>query len=314
MAEEKKRGLFGNLFAGLKKTRDKITDGLSGIFSIGGKIDDDFYEELEETLIMADLGMETTEKLIESLKTKVKENKVKDTVECKNLLAEVMIESLASHMEMNDTETEKEVILLVGVNGVGKTTTAGKLAAIYSQRGKSVLIAAADTFRAAAIDQLNVWAERANVDIIKGNEGGDPASVVFDAVKASRARGVQRLIVDTAGRLHNKKNLMSELSKIRKVIAKEFPEAKCTTYVVLDGTTGQNAVMQAREFNEVADIDAIVLTKLDGTAKGGIALAISDELEVPIKYIGVGEKIEDLQDFDAESFVKALIGIEQTGE
>lgn len=314
MAEEKKRGLFGNLFAGLKKTRDKITDGLSGIFSIGGKIDDDFYEELEETLIMADLGMETTEKLIESLKIKVKENKVKDTVECKNLLAEVMIENLSSHMEMNDTETEKEVILLVGVNGVGKTTTAGKLAAIYSQRGKSVLIAAADTFRAAAIDQLNVWAERANVDIIKGNEGGDPASVVFDAVKASRARGVQRLIVDTAGRLHNKKNLMSELSKIRKVIAKEFPEAKCTTYVVLDGTTGQNAVMQAREFNEVADIDAIVLTKLDGTAKGGIAFAISDELEVPIKYIGVGEKIEDLQDFDAESFVKALIGIEQTGE
>lgn len=314
MAEEKKRGLFGNLFAGLKKTRDKITDGLSGLFSIGGKIDDDFYEELEEILIMADLGMETTEKLIESLKIKVKENKVKDTVECKNLLAEVMVENLSSHMEMNDAENEKEVILLVGVNGVGKTTTAGKLAAIYSQRGKSVLIAAADTFRAAAIDQLNVWAERANVDIIKGNEGGDPASVVFDAVKASRARGVQRLIVDTAGRLHNKKNLMSELSKIRKVIAKEFPEAKCTTYVVLDGTTGQNAVIQAREFNEVADIDAIVLTKLDGTAKGGIAFAISDELEVPIKYIGVGEKIEDLQDFAAESFVRALIGIEQAGE
>lgn len=314
MAEEKKRGLFKNLFAGLKKTRDKITKGLSELFSIGGKIDDEFYEELEETLIMADLGMETTEKLIESLKIKVKENKVKDSMECKNLLAEVMVENLSSHMLTNDTEIEKEVILLVGVNGVGKTTTAGKLAAIYSQSGKSVLIAAADTFRAAAIDQLNVWAERANVDIIKGNEGGDPASVVFDAVKAGRAREIQRLIVDTAGRLHNKKNLMSELSKIRKVIAKEFPEAKCTTYVVLDGTTGQNAVIQAREFNEVADIDAIILTKLDGTAKGGIAIAISDELEVPIKYIGVGEKIEDLQDFDADSFVKALIGIEQAGE
>lgn len=308
MSDNQKKGLFGNLFAGLKKTRDKISEGLSDLFS-ASELDDDFYEELEETLIMADLGMETTEYLIRSLKEKVKENRVKEVGECKAILAEVMTENISSYSKERTGKTT-EVILLVGVNGVGKTTTAGKLAAKYSMEGKSVLVAAADTFRAAAIDQLLVWAQRADVDIIKGNEGGDPASVVFDAVKAAKSRNTKVLIVDTAGRLHNKKNLMSELSKMKKVIEREFPEAACSTYAVLDGTTGQNAISQATEFHEAAGIDAIVLTKLDGTAKGGIAFAVCAQLKVPIKYIGVGEKIEDLQEFDARSFVNALIGIE----
>lgn len=310
MAEEKK-GLFGNLFSGLKKTRDKISEGLQMVFRLGSKIDEDFYEELEETLISADVGMNATEALIEDLRGRVKEAKVSDTVECKRLLCDAMIENISDEGKNDESTGFPRVILLVGVNGVGKTTTAGKLAAIYKNSGKSVLIAAADTFRAAAIDQLKVWADRADVTLIKGAEGGDPASVVFDAATASKARKTDVLIVDTAGRLHNKKNLMSELAKIRRVLEKELPDAKCITYVVLDGTTGQNAIAQAREFNEVTGIDSAIITKLDGTAKGGIAFAVKSELQIPIRYIGVGERLEDLQDFDAESFVKALIGFEE---
>jgi len=297
-------GFFGNLFTGLKKTRDKITSSLNYLFA-NGDINDDFYEELEETLIMADMGLESTSGIIEMLKAKVKENKVSDRAACRQLLLETMVDKISS--ETPDNEHYPKVILLVGVNGVGKTTTAGKLSAIYKGKGKNVILAAADTFRAGAIEQLKIWADRANVDIIKGNEGGDPSAVVFDAVTAAKARNADVLIVDTAGRLHNKKNLMSELSKIRKIVDREYADAICEAYVVLDGTTGQNAVRQAKEFNEVTALNGIVLTKLDGTAKGGIAFAVKTLLDLPIRYIGVGEKIENLQDFDAESFVKAIL-------
>ncbi len=297
-------GFFGNLFSGLKKTRDKIASSLNYLFA-NGDIDDDFYDELEETLIMSDMGIETVSGIIEMLKAKVKENKVVDRGECRQLLLEAMVDKISS--ETPDNDSYPKVILLVGVNGVGKTTTAGKLSAIYKGKGKKVILAAADTFRAGAIEQLKIWADRADVDIIKGNEGGDPSAVVFDAVAAAKARNADILIVDTAGRLHNKKNLMSELSKIRKVIDREYADAVCEAYVVLDGTTGQNAVQQAKEFNEVTTLNGIVLTKLDGTAKGGIAFAVKTLLNLPIRYIGVGEQLKDLQDFDAESFVKAIL-------
>ncbi len=297
-------GFFENLFSGLKKTRDKITSSLNYLFA-GGDIDDDFYDELEETLIMSDMGLETTSEIIKMLKAKVKENKVVDRTVCRQLLLDAMVDEISS--EKPDNDKYPTVILLVGVNGVGKTTTAGKLSAIYKAKGKNVILAAADTFRAGAIEQLKIWAERANVDIIRGNEGGDPSAVVFDAISAAKARNADVLIVDTAGRLHNKKNLMSELSKIKKIIDREYSNAVCETYVVLDGTTGQNAVQQAKEFNEVTALNGIVLTKLDGTAKGGIAFAIKNLLNLPIRYIGIGEKLEDLQDFDAVGFVKALL-------
>ncbi len=303
---ENKQGFFSKLVHGLSKTRNSIAHGIDNIFSGFSSIDDDFYEELEEILIMADLGINTTTAIIEDLREKVKENKIKEPSQCRELL----INSMKDQMRLGDTayefENRKSVLLLIGVNGVGKTTSVGKLAGQLKDSGKKVMVAAADTFRAAAIEQLTEWAHRAGVDIIAQKEGSDPAAVIYDAVTAAKARNVDVLLCDTAGRLHNKKNLMEELKKIDRVIEREYPEAYRETLVVLDGTTGQNALAQAKEFNEVAGITGIVLTKLDGTAKGGIAIAIQSELGIPVKYIGIGEKIDDLQKFDADAFVNAL--------
>jgi len=305
-AEGKKKGFFGRLFAGLAKTRRSISAGMSSIFSGFSNIDDDFYDELEEVLIMADIGVDATGKILDSLKQKVKEQHIKEPEACRQLL----IDSIKEQMQISETaydfENRKSVLFVVGVNGVGKTTTVGKLAGQLKNSGKKVLIAAADTFRAAAIEQLTEWAHRANVDIIAQQEGSDPAAVVFDAVTAAKARNTDILICDTAGRLHNKKNLMDELAKIDRVIDREYPDAYRETLVVLDGTTGQNALVQARQFSEVTKLSGIVITKLDGTAKGGIAIAIQSELGIPVKYIGVGEQMDDLQKFDADSFVNAL--------
>jgi fused signal recognition particle receptor len=307
---EEKRGFFSKLVKGLTKTRDNIVSGIDNIFSGFSSIDDDFYEEIEETLIMGDLGINTTEKIIESLKEKVKENKIKDPSECKQLL----IDSIKKQMDIGENayefEKQKSVVLVIGVNGVGKTTSVGKLSGQLKNQGKKVIMAAADTFRAAAIEQLTEWSNRAGVDIIAQKEGSDPAAVVFDAVQAAKARNADVLICDTAGRLHNKKNLMEELKKIDRIIEKEYSGAYRENLVVLDGTTGQNALAQARQFMEVTSITGIILTKLDGTAKGGIAIAIQSELGIPVKYIGVGEHIDDLQKFNAEEFVNALFNVE----
>lgn len=308
---EEKKGFFRRLVEGLTKTRNNIVSGIDSIFSGFSSIDDDFYEEIEEILVMGDLGINATTAIIEELKRKVKEQKIKEPAECKQLL----IDSIKEQMNVGETayefENRKSVVLVIGVNGVGKTTSVGKLAGKLKDQGKKVVLAAADTFRAAAGEQLTEWANRAGVDIISGQEGSDPAAVVFDAIQAAKARHADVLLCDTAGRLHNKKNLMSELGKINRVIEREYPEAFRETLVVLDGTTGQNALAQAREFSEVADITGIILTKLDGTAKGGIAVAIHSELGVPVKYIGVGESIDDLQKFDADEFVNALFNVEE---
>ena len=305
MSEEKK-GFFARLKEGLTKTRDNIVRGIDSVFSGFSAIDDDFYEELEEILIMGDIGVNATTAIVERLKQQVKEKHIKEPSECKQLL----IESIKEQMQVDETAYEFEhktsVVLMIGVNGVGKTTSVGKLAGQLKAQGKKVILAAADTFRAAAIEQLTEWSNRAGVEIIAGQEGGDPASVVFDAVNAAKARKADVLICDTAGRLHNKKNLMEELRKINRIIEREFPEAYRETLIVLDGTTGQNALVQAKQFAEVADISGIVLTKLDGTARGGIAIAIQSEMNIPVKYIGIGEQIDDLQKFDADKFVDAL--------
>lgn len=311
MGEEKKKGFFGKLISGLTKTRDNFVSGIDSIFSGFSKIDDEFYEELEEVMIMADLGVHTTQNILSDLQEKVKENKIKEPAECKSLLIETIKEQMKVEESDYDFENRKSVILLIGVNGVGKTTSAGKLAAQMKAKGKKVILAAADTFRAAAIEQLTEWSNRAGVDIIAGQEGGDPASVVYDAVSATKARNADMLICDTAGRLHNKKNLMEELKKINRIIEREYPDACRETFVVLDGTTGQNALAQAKQFNEAADITGIILTKLDGTAKGGIAIAIQSEMNIPVKYIGIGEQIDDLQRFDADDFVDALFKKEE---
>ena len=307
-----KKGFFKRLVSGLAKTRDNIVSGIDSIFNGFSSIDEDFYEELEEILIMGDLGIHATMKIIEDLKAKVKENHIKEPAECKQLL----IDSIKEQMSIGDTAYEFEnrtsVVLVIGVNGVGKTTTVGKLAGKLREEGKKVVLAAADTFRAAAGEQLTEWARRADAYMIGGQEGADPAAIVYDAVQASKARKADVLLCDTAGRLHNKKNLMEELKKINRIIDREFPEAYRETLVVLDGTTGQNALAQAREFKEAADVTGIVLTKLDVTAKGGIAVAIQAELGIPVKYIGVGEHIEDLQKFDPDEFVNALFTTEES--
>ena len=304
-------GFFSKLAEGLTKTRNNIMNSVSNIFTGHDIIDDDFYEELEETLIMADLGITTTSSVIENLKDKVKELKIKDPADCKKLLMDSLKEQMQVKPDAYDFENKKSVVLMIGVNGVGKTTSVGKLASQLKNSGKKVLVAAADTFRAGAIEQLTEWARRSDVELIAQNEGSDPAAVVFDAVNAAKARNVDVLICDTAGRLHNKKNLMDELNKIYRIVSKEYPEAAVETLVVVDGTTGQNAKEQARQFSEAAPVNGIVLTKLDGTAKGGIAIAIESELSIPVKYIGIGEKIDDLQKFDADEFVEALFNVEQ---
>ena len=313
MAEEKK-GFFKRLVSGLTKTRDNIVSGFDSIFSGFSHIDDDFYEELEEIIVMGDIGIHATEEIIENLKKKVKENHIKEPADCRELL----INSIKEQMYVGDTayrfEEETSVVLVIGVNGVGKTTTIGKLAGKLKSQGKKVILGAADTFRAAAGEQLTEWANRAGVEIVGGQEGSDPGSVVYDAVQAAKARKADVLLCDTAGRLHNKKNLMEELKKINRILEKEYPEAYRETLVVLDATTGQNALVQAKQFSEAAEITGIVLTKMDGTAKGGIAVAIHSELGIPVKYIGVGESIDDLQKFDADQFVDALFEKEDVNE
>ncbi|MBP3880539.1 MAG: signal recognition particle-docking protein FtsY [Lachnospiraceae bacterium] len=306
-------GFFDKLKKGLAKTRFNVTNSVNQVFSSYDVVDDDFYEELEEIMIMSDMGVRTTDEIISKLKDRVISENIQNTVEVKKLL----MDTIKDQMRVNEAdfafEDQKTLLLMIGVNGVGKTTTVGKLANLYRKQGKSVLIAAADTFRAGAAEQLTEWANRAKVPIITGKDGGDPGAVVYDAIQAAKARDTDILIVDTAGRLHNKNNLMKEMSKLFKIIAREYGYAHLETLIVLDGTTGQNALLQAREFGEVTAITGIVLTKLDGTAKGGIAIAIQSELGFPVKYIGVGEKIDDMQRFDSDEFVDALFADDGNG-
>lgn len=299
-------GFFDTLKKGLEKTRNSIVGNIESLFGAYDEVDDDFYEELEEALILSDLGMETTVRIVESLRKKAREQRLKKPEEVRELLVEEIAEILKTSEPGIIEAGKMNVILVIGVNGVGKTTSIGKIAAQLKSEGNKVLLAAADTFRAAAIDQLKVWAQRADVDIIYHQEGADPGAVVFDAAAAARSRKADVLICDTAGRLHNKKNLMEELKKINRILDREFPDAHREVLLVLDGTTGQNALQQAKLFAETAPITGIVLTKLDGTAKGGVVIGIAGELKIPVKYIGVGEGIEDLQPFRAEEFAAAL--------
>lgn len=300
--------IFDNLKSGLSKTKDALTDKINETLKLAITIDEDLYEELEEILIMSDIGMDTTLEIIDRLKAKIRKEKINYPSEVypalKAVIKDILLEGTEEREE--NLSSEKKVLLVIGVNGVGKTTSIGKLAAKNKEEGKKVLLAAADTFRAAAIDQLEVWSERAGVDIVKHMEGSDPAAVVFDAVSAAKSRNIDLLICDTAGRLHNKKNLMDELSKIGRIIDREFSDASKETLLVLDATTGQNAVIQAKQFMEACPIDGIILTKLDGTAKGGVVISIKNTLNIPVRYIGVGEGIDDLQEFDAEGFAEAL--------
>ena len=309
MAEEKK-GLFARLRAGLSKTRDNIVSGMDRVFLGSSRIDDDFYDELEELMIMGDMGIHATDEILTNLKRQVKEQHIRDPKDCRELLINNIMNQMTVDEHAYDFEEKPSVVLIIGVNGVGKTTSVGKLAGIYKNRGKRVLIAAADTFRAAAGEQLEVWAQRAGVDMIGAPEGSDPASVIYDAVSAAKARKIDILLCDTAGRLHNKKNLMAELAKIDRIITREYPDAIRENLVVLDGTTGQNALSQAREFAGVTNLTGIILTKMDGTSKGGIAIAVQSELKIPVKYIGIGESLEDLQRFEPREFVEAIFSNE----
>lgn len=306
-------GIFQKIKNGLTKTRDSVMKQVDSVLNSFTKIDEDFFEELEEILVCSDIGVETSEFIIEELRTRVKKTGIKEPTEVKKLLSEIMAEMLSGGEELN-LSTTPSIILVIGVNGVGKTTTVGKMAAELKSRGKKVILAAADTFRAAAIDQLEIWANRADCEIVKHQEGSDPAAVVFDAISAGKARKADVIICDTAGRLHNKKNLMDELVKISKVIERELPGAARENLLILDATTGQNAVNQAKLFKEAAGLTGIVLTKLDGTARGGVVFAIKHELDVPVKYIGVGEQIDDLQPFNSKDFVDALFSADENAE
>lgn len=300
-------GLFDKLKEGLTKTRNSITEKVEQIFSFSGPIDEELYEELEEILITSDIGFETTTLIIDKLRKKVKENKASTSDEVKALLKEIISEIMGSKTASIKPPKTPAIYMVVGVNGVGKTTTIGKMAHYLKESGYKVMLAAGDTFRAAAIDQLEVWGKRSGVDVIKHKEGADPAAVIFDAVQSAKARNIDILICDTAGRLHNKKNLMEELKKMNKILEKEYSDAYKETLLVLDATTGQNALLQAKEFIEVADVNSLILTKLDGTAKGGVVIAINNELNIPVKMIGVGEGVEDLQEFDPKSFAEAIL-------
>lgn len=304
--EKEKKGFFARLKEGLSKTKKNLTEQIENIVFAHRKIDDEFLEELEEILITSDMGMETTMDIIEYIKQEVRKNKLEDTSEIKNVIKKYLVNMLEEHEDKEPSENQQRVILIVGVNGVGKTTSIGKLAYRFKEQGEKVIVAAADTFRAAAVEQLKEWCTRADVEIIASENGTDPGAVIFDAIQAAKARKSDILICDTAGRLHNKKNLMNELSKIFKIVDKEFSEAKIDVYLVIDATTGQNGIIQAKLFSETCSINGLILTKLDGTAKGGIAFPIVNELKIPIKYVGVGEKIDDLQDFNAEDFVNAI--------
>ncbi len=303
-------GFFSRLKGGLSKTRDNMVKGLDNVFSGYSEIDGDFYDDLEETLIMGDIGVNATSRILDRLRSQVEEKKIRSTVECRDLLIQDIREQMHTDEHAYDFENQKSVLFIIGVNGVGKTTSVGKLASIYKNKGKKVLVAAADTYRAAATEQLEEWTNRAGVPLVKGAEGADPASVIFDAVNSAKAKNIDILIVDTAGRLHNKKNLMEELRKMNRILDNHLPDYKRENLIVLDGTTGQNAMSQAREFGEVTDLTGIILTKMDGTSKGGIAVAIVSELNIPVKYIGVGESLDDLERFEPQEFVDALFDID----
>ena len=300
-------GFFDKIKEGLAKTRDALSDSLGSVFSGFSEIDDDFYDELEESLILADLGVDTACKAVERLRKSVREKRLKTTEEARTALKEILVEMLNVGDTALNLSTNPSVVLVIGVNGVGKTTTIGKIATQLTRQGKKVLLVAADTFRAAAADQLEIWAQRSGAAIVRQHEGADPASVVYDGIQAARARDVDVIIIDTAGRLHNKANLMNELNKISRIIDRELPDAARETLLVLDGTTGQNGLIQAKQFKEIAGVTAIALTKLDGTAKGGIVIAVADALQIPVKFVGVGEQADDLMPFEAKDFVEALI-------
>ena len=299
-------GFFDKIKAGLAKTRNAMANTVGSVFSGFSEIDDDFYDELEECLILADLGVETATKAVEELRERVRDQRIKDTEGARVALREVLTDMLNVGPSQLDLSTKPSVVLVIGVNGVGKTTTIGKLSAQLKAEGKKVLLCAADTFRAAAADQLEIWSQRSGVEIVRQAEGADPASVVFDAISAARARGTDVIICDTAGRLHNKQNLMNELNKISRILDRELPDASKEVLLVLDGTTGQNGLIQAKEFSKIAGVTGMAVTKLDGTAKGGIVIAVADTLGIPVKYVGVGEGIDDLMPFEAENFVSAL--------